>query len=96
MYNTPIMRIGIILMNIQIHRCTIKKYEKLGFIKPFKLNDTTKLYSIKDFDKICFIIFLTKEHHYKLSKVKDIFDLLEKNNIKPNKYYHYFQKNLLK
>jgi len=83
MHSLPVMTIGIISFYLEIHPSTIRRYEKFGLIKPFKLKCGKRLYSLNDFYRIEIIIYLTREKSCKLSKVKSILSILDKYNVKP-------------
>ena len=91
MYNAPIMTLGVLTLYVNVHPNTVKRYVKYGLIKPCEVKNL-KLYSIKDLNKICFILFLTKEKFYRLKEVKELLDFLGKEKIKQKHYIFYVEK----
>ena len=85
MYTAPVMTLKILTLYLDIHPNTVNRYEKCGLIKPYRIKNM-RLFSFKDFNRICFIFYLTKEKFYNLKDIKKLFDYFEKNKIKEKHY----------
>ena len=77
MTGKPLYMISIVSEMMNLHPQTIRQYEKMGLIKPFRTEGNTRLYSDEDVNKLKYIIKLTKELKVNIAGVEIIMALNE-------------------
>lgn len=57
----PLYTISVVSEHLSLHPQTIRKYERLGFLKPSRTEGGKRLYSDEDMQKLEFVMKLTQE-----------------------------------
>lgn len=84
--SVPFFSIDIIACELNIHQRTLRIWDKEGILIPKRTQKNQRRYSLDDFKKAKFILFLTRNLSLNLTGVKIIFQLLEKLEIKLDDY----------
>ena len=66
----PKYLISVIARKLDVHPQTLRNYEKLGLIQPSRSDGNTRLYSLKDIEKIQKVLNLTQEMGVNLAGVE--------------------------
>jgi len=66
----PLFTIGTVAKLLQLHEQTIRQYERLGLLCPFRTARQTRMYSQTDVERLECIIYLVKNCGVNLAGVK--------------------------
>ncbi len=91
----PLLPISAIAATLEVHQRTLRIYDEEGILKPNRNKKNRRLYSINDFKRLEFVLFLTRNLSLNLSGVKVILSLMKNLNINPQEYLDYIKKTAL-
>ncbi|GAB7140809.1 heat shock protein transcriptional repressor HspR [Deferribacterales bacterium RsTz2092] len=73
----PVYVISVVAEMLEIHPQTIRQYERLGWLKPFRTEGNTRRYSDDDVERLKRVLTLTRERGINSAGVDMIMELYE-------------------
>ena len=70
--DTPLYMIGVVAQMLAIHPQTLRLYEKEGLVVPGRSQGNTRLYSVRDVDRLKFILHMTRDMGVNLAGIEII------------------------
>ena len=86
MKQKPLYSITTIAELLNVHPRTLRIYDKMGILKPFRTDKNRRMYCCDDYQKALLITYLTRNLALNLSGVKILLGLSDKLKIKPKKF----------
>lgn len=86
---------GSMALALGVHQRTLRIYDTQGILVPKRNSKNRRYYTLQDFEKGKFILFLTRNLALNLTGVRVVLAILEKDKIKSEDYFKYI-KNILK
>ncbi len=83
-YDEPVYLISVVSTMLDIHPQTLRQYEKEGLICPSRTQGRMRLYSMRDIDKIKFVLQLTRKMGINLAGVDVVLKLKEQMDAMSN------------
>lgn len=77
-FDEPLFYIGVTSRMVSLHPQTLRHYEDLGLVVPQRSDGNTRLYSMRDVERLQKISRLTNELGVNLAGVEVILNLLER------------------
>ena len=70
--DTPLYMIGVVAQMLAIHPQTLRLYEKEGLVVPGRSQGNTRLYSVRDVERLKFILHMTRDMGVNLAGIEII------------------------
>jgi len=77
MKHKPLYTISVVSEMVGLHPQTIRQYEKIGFLAPYRTEGNTRLYSEDNLEQLRLIVTLTKEKGVNIAGVEVILKMAE-------------------
>jgi MerR family transcriptional regulator/heat shock protein HspR len=74
----PVYVISVAAKLLEVHPQTLRLYERLGLIAPARSENNTRLYSVRDVERVRRIQHLTRDMGVNLAGAEVVLDLLDK------------------